>query len=135
MKKILFAMLAFITLTGFRFVPCDRQLVLGYAFFGPPQIISYSPSDLKITADEGQCAVMEISYVPYDDPTLKVRFFHNGIEFDPALPKYGKIIDNGFVQLLINKLTLRDAGVYSIQLVSSTGTASVNFTLTVNPKK
>ena len=134
MKKILFVILAFVTLTGFSnkevVTPCNKLAAMENEVSSPPHMTAFS--DYTITKKEGQEVTISVMITPVADPQMRVEVFHNGKPLGDA-ERFHKTFDSGFYLLEIKGLTVRDSGDYEIRACNALGSASIIFKLTVTP--
>lgn len=134
MKKILFVILVFVTLTGFSnkeiAAPCNKLATMGNEESSPPHITVFSKD--SITAKERQKVTFSVMIAPVGDPNMRVEVFHNGKPLGDA-ERFHKTFNFGFYSLEIKDLRTEDSGDYEIRAYNALGSASVILKLTVTP--
>lgn len=135
MKNILFAMLAFITLTGFGNkevrVSCNELVVMDAEESSPPRVMALS--DNEVTVKEGENVHFEVLVMPVADVSMRVYVYYNGKPLGYA-ERFEQSFKFGFFTLDIKNVNVEDSGVYEVFAYNALGSASVKFTLKVNPR-
>ena len=134
MKKILFVILAFVTLTGFSnkevVAPCNKLATMENEVSSPPRMTAFS--DYTITKKEKQEVTISVMITPVADIQMRVEVFYNGKPLGDG-ERFEKIFDFGFYSLVIKNLVTEDSGDYEIRAYNALGSASIIFKLTVTP--
>jgi hypothetical protein len=86
-----------------------------------PRFTTDLPAEVKVVADDRM--VLECCVEPHKDPGLRLDWYHNGLPLASATRLLAKA-EFGQVSLTIDKMTERDAGIYTCKAVNALGNAT-----------
>ena len=135
-KNIFFICALFLVSTGFnqqeRFVEQSNMEIPGRvsAVDQKPKI---TQGLMSVSVNEGGIATFLAAFEPADDRYIKIEWSRNG-ESLPADVRFKTYVKDGYATLVINRVTVKDAGVYRIKIHNDSGSAESQGTLTVRER-
>lgn len=98
---------------------------------GPPMFVTQLQGPSHLT--EGQSAHLECRIAPYPDSTMKIQWFHNGVELQSG-HRFRTMYDFGFCALDILSANAEHSGEYVVQATNERGTARSTAHIKVDAK-